>query len=135
MEIYCFCSVSYHYYYDIFIVFVNLTGVRVPRKLTTQTSVKYNNVPCERKDELKNVIDTKVQSLQCITNQTCESTVSINGCNSGSRRRRSTSDLEVIVTLYSSLNADASLDLESFYASKIGNTKCYCRMLTMYDLK
>ena len=116
-------------------MFVNLAEVRAPRTLTTQTSVKYNNVPCERKDELKNTIDTKVQSLQCITNQTCESTVSVNGCNNGSRRRRSTSDLEVIVTLFSSLNADASLDLESFYASKIGNTKCYCRMLTMFDLK
>ena len=116
-------------------MFVNLAEVRAPRTLTTQTSVKYNNVPCERKDELKNAIDTKVQSLQCITNQTCESTVSVNGCNSGSRRRRSTSDLEIIVTLYSSLNADASLDLESFYASKIGNIKCYCRMLTMFYFK
>jgi hypothetical protein len=115
--------------------FVNLAEVRAPRTLTIQTSVKYNNVPCERKDELKKAIVTKVQSLQCITNQTCESTVSVNGCNSGSRRRRSTSDLEIIVTLFSSLNADASLDLESFYASKIGNTKCYCRMLTMFDLK
>lgn len=108
----------------LFFFFVILAEVRVPLTITREISVKYNNVPCEKKDELKNGIDTKVQSLQCITNQTCESTVSINGCNSNSRRRRSTSDLEVIVTLFSSLNSDVSLDLESFYASKIGNIKC-----------
>lgn len=96
------------------------TAIRPPIKLQTKYAFNYDS-SCSNENEIKTEIESRVQSLQCVEKTACQVSVDINGCGGGlDRRRRSTSDLEVIVTFTSTLSESNALDLEDFYASKIG---------------
>lgn len=96
------------------------TAIRPPIKLQTKYAFSYDSSGCSNENEIKTAMESRVQSLQCVENSTCQVSVDINGCGGGlDRRRRSTSDLEVIVTFTSTLSESKTLDLEDFYASKI----------------
>lgn len=71
--------------------------------------------------EIKNEMTDRVQSLQCVENATCQVSVDTEGCDDGiSRKRRSTQDLEVIVTFISTLDDSNAFDMEALYESNIG---------------
>lgn len=100
------------------------TAIRTPIKLQTKYAFNYDSSGCSNENEIKTEMESRVQSLQCVENATCQVFVDINGCGGGlDRRRRSTPDLEVIVTFTSTLSESNALDLEDFYASKIGINK------------
>lgn len=64
---------------------------------------------------------TRVQSLQCFDSKTCHASVDAHGCDGGiGRKRRSITDLEVIVTFTSTLAESKASDIEAFYGSKLG---------------
>ncbi|CAC5361884.1 unnamed protein product [Mytilus coruscus] len=94
--------------------------IGLPIHLQTKYTIKYDSSACTNEDEIKNEMTSRVQSLQCVESATCQVSVETNSCGGGlGRRRRSTSELEVIVTFTSTLAESNDLDMEAFYASKI----------------
>ncbi|XP_071132591.1 sushi, von Willebrand factor type A, EGF and pentraxin domain-containing protein 1-like isoform X2 [Mytilus edulis] len=94
--------------------------IGLPIRLQTKYAIKYDSSACTNINEIKNELTSRIQSLQCVESATCQVSVDTNDCGSGiGRRRRSTSELEIIVTFTSTLSQSNNLDMEAFYASKI----------------
>ncbi|CAG2241797.1 unnamed protein product [Mytilus edulis] len=94
--------------------------IGLPIHLQTKYAINYDSSACTHEDEITNEMTSRVQGLSCVESATCQVSVDTNGCGGGlGRRRRSTSELEVIVTFTSTLDESNDMDMEAFYASKI----------------
>ncbi|KAK3606592.1 hypothetical protein CHS0354_004438, partial [Potamilus streckersoni] len=83
------------------------TGVIGPRMITTSTTITYETLPCSASSLAETTISEKLQSLQCVSNNTCNLTLSTSCSINGT--------VTATIALTSSLDGAENLDLPALY--------------------
>lgn len=91
-------------------------SAKSPRTLQVSTSVTYS-ADCSNENQISTALSQSLNELQCVQNKTCAAAAVTSGCGD-SRRKRSTSSLNVVVQLYTQLSQNA-LNLDTFYSNNI----------------
>ncbi|KAL3870949.1 hypothetical protein ACJMK2_038974 [Sinanodonta woodiana] len=98
-----------------------------PQKLATTTTILYDTLPCSASSVAKATIEDKRMSMQCVSNNTCNASVSTTCSGNGT--------VVAMITLSASLEGKENLDVQTFYESNTVSDNLHALVNTVIELE